>query len=436
MQNGEIGGVSGGNNISWNQKLAQELDAADGKKDGKISASIWNSFMNHTGSSGNKIKNFININNAAKSLNYYDTKKDAGKVDWDNWESMYESFTDNKDASGAQETTVKPEVSSPVSATDDGIEVPAAANNAPEKPQQASSLQQADFENALKENKFMDSFSDINTFLNEGGFGKNETGLQDENGLYYELDKNSGKTYINDNGERIRICNMDAMFVTPGGTAVSYSNGKGNSNKVFYDKDGNPVQGKLIVKQDNGSFITYDYKYESGKPVLLSDETAVKPNSARVLSNEQFSEMCDELDSVNDCCGDNLETSLSVAEKYSSILDNALTPEQQTKADSLYQKFLDSPISSFEDGFLGVVYKKGGFIMNSPDAADKLNPVASTVSKFIVAGKDRYETLLNGKDYNSVIDEVSKNKLSFNKDDWSFLISYKFLLDTLTGNSD
>ena len=279
MQNGEIGGVSGGNNISWNQKLAQELDAADGKKDGKISASIWNSFMNHTGSSGNKIKNFININNAAKSLNYYDTKKDAGKVDWDNWQSMYESFTDKKDASGAQETTVKPEVSSPVSATDDGIEVSAAANNAPEKPKQASSQQQADFENALKENKFMNSFSDINTFLNEGGFGKHGTGLQDENGLHYVLDKNGGSTYVNDKGESVRICSFEAMFVAPGGTMVSYSNSTGNSNKVFYDKDGNPVQGRLTVKQADDSLITYEFKYEAGKPVLLSSETTKAENS-------------------------------------------------------------------------------------------------------------------------------------------------------------
>ena len=279
MQNGEIGGVYGSNNISWNKKLAQELDAADGKKDGKISASIWNSFMNHTGSSGNKIKNFININNAAKSLNYYDTKKDAGKVDWDNWESMYESFTDKKDASAAQETTVKPEISSTVPAAGDGSEVTASTNNAPEKPQQTSPQQHADFENALKETKYMESFTDVNTFLNEGGFGKEGNGLQDENGLHYILDKNGGSTYMNDKGESVRICSFESMFVSPGGTMVSYSNSKGNSNKVFYDKDGNPVQGSLTVKQDDGGLITYDFKYEAGKPVLLSTETIAAENS-------------------------------------------------------------------------------------------------------------------------------------------------------------
>ncbi len=40
MYNGDVGGVSGGNNAQWNKKLAEQLDAADGKKDGKISASV------------------------------------------------------------------------------------------------------------------------------------------------------------------------------------------------------------------------------------------------------------------------------------------------------------------------------------------------------------------------------------------------------------
>jgi len=92
MYNGDVGNVSGGNNIQWNQQLAKKLDAADGKVDGKIDASIWNSFIDKVGSRGNKIKNFINIDNASKSFNFYDKKKDAGKVDWNNWENMYNDY--------------------------------------------------------------------------------------------------------------------------------------------------------------------------------------------------------------------------------------------------------------------------------------------------------------------------------------------------------
>ena len=93
MYNGDVGGVSGGNNVQWNKKLAEQLDAADGKKDGKITASVWNGFINHTGSNGNKIKWNISVDNAAKSFRYYDTKKDTGKVDWNNWADMYAEFT-------------------------------------------------------------------------------------------------------------------------------------------------------------------------------------------------------------------------------------------------------------------------------------------------------------------------------------------------------
>ena len=91
MFNGDVGGVSGGNNnVQWNKQLAEELDAADGKKDGKISASIWNNFIDKSGSNGNKINKFINVETASKSLDFYARKKDVGneKVDWSNWQEM------------------------------------------------------------------------------------------------------------------------------------------------------------------------------------------------------------------------------------------------------------------------------------------------------------------------------------------------------------
>ena len=164
-------------------------------------------------------------------------------------------------------------------------------------------------------------------------------------------------------------------------------------------------------------------------------DNAVKPNSAPILSEEQFSKMVDELIDVNDCRGSDLDTSLAIAEKYSSILDNTLTPEQQSKADALYQKFLDSPISSFEDGALGISYKKGGFVMNSPDDAEKIKPIARNLSKVLVASQDKYEELLNGKDYNTVIQDVADGKLKFNQSDWSLILGHNFLAGTLLGES-
>ena len=53
-------------------QLAQQLDAADGKKDGKISASVWNSFVE--GKGGKDIKNYINVENAMNSITSYAVK--------------------------------------------------------------------------------------------------------------------------------------------------------------------------------------------------------------------------------------------------------------------------------------------------------------------------------------------------------------------------
>ena len=53
-------------------QLAQQLDAADGKKDGKISASVWNSFVDGKGGKG--IKNYINVENAMNSITSYAVK--------------------------------------------------------------------------------------------------------------------------------------------------------------------------------------------------------------------------------------------------------------------------------------------------------------------------------------------------------------------------
>ena len=53
-------------------QLAQKLDAMDGKKDGKISASVWNSFVK--GKGGKEIKNYIETGNAMNSVMTYGMK--------------------------------------------------------------------------------------------------------------------------------------------------------------------------------------------------------------------------------------------------------------------------------------------------------------------------------------------------------------------------
>lgn len=296
MYNGDVGGVSGGNNAQWNKKLADQLDAADGKKDGKISASVWNGFIKHTGSSGNKIKWSITVDNASKSFSYYDAKKDVGKVDWDNWEDMYATFSKGKTDTGKPEQTAAPGETSTASAAASSSPTSPSAVSTSAGAKPAETSPQADFERVMQNVKFTTSIPTTDD-LKSGGFGLNEypvqtlasgqtitIGQKDENGLNYIMDMNGGRTYENANGERVRISDFDAQFVAPGGTAVQYSDGKGSSSEVIYDKDGKPVQGSLTVKQDDGSIITYEYKYENGKPVLQSNETA-KPDVFKEIMN-------------------------------------------------------------------------------------------------------------------------------------------------------
>ena len=58
-------------------QIAQKLDAADGTKDGKINASIWNEFAQEHG--GKTIKESIDVETAMKSITSY-VVKGAGKA--------------------------------------------------------------------------------------------------------------------------------------------------------------------------------------------------------------------------------------------------------------------------------------------------------------------------------------------------------------------
>ena len=246
----------------------------------------------------------------------------------------------------------------------------------------------------------------------------------------------------NSAAEMLEKAGINTLFPNglPEGVTVQTININGTPTLIF-KKDGQNLDMAQLKELVNSQQL--QQAEEPVKPVTTSPsegenpvyDNAVKPNSAPILSEEQFSKMVDELIDVNDCRGSDLDTSLAIAEKYSSILDNTLTPEQQSKADALYQKFLDSPISSFEDGALGISYKRGGFVMNSPDDAEKIKPIARNLSKVLVASQDKYEELLNGKDYNTVIQDVADGKLKFNQSDWSFILGHNFLAGTLLGES-
>ena len=63
------------------KEIFNALDAADGKKDGKINKSIWNEFA--AAAEGNTIKNYIEEENAIKAIERYLAKANdevKGKV--------------------------------------------------------------------------------------------------------------------------------------------------------------------------------------------------------------------------------------------------------------------------------------------------------------------------------------------------------------------
>lgn len=165
---------------------------------------------------------------------------------------------------------------------------PVATNT--EQPEHAAQAPAADSQNekleaALQKNKFAESYPDAK-LLRENGFGAKafntvqldsgntiNIGLtKDENGLFYTLDKNAGRTYTNDKGDKIRISKFEAQNISKGGTAVQYSSADGkSSSETIYDKDGKPVQGELTQTQDDGTTVSYKYKYDAnGNKVVQS----------------------------------------------------------------------------------------------------------------------------------------------------------------------
>ena len=71
--------------------MAQKLDAADGTKDGKINASIWNEFVKDKG--GKEVREFINVEAAMNSITTYvvrESKKAAKSV-----ESLAKEWNEN-----------------------------------------------------------------------------------------------------------------------------------------------------------------------------------------------------------------------------------------------------------------------------------------------------------------------------------------------------
>ncbi len=191
-----------------------------------------------------------------------------------------------------QPAAVKPE-----QAASEPPEQPAAAK--PEPPVTATSAQpaqapknelQEQFNNDSKKTKLGAAIPTSDT-LKENGFGFHPEptvhnfggqqhqvdayGYKDENGLHYSLDKNGGKTYVDKEGNSIRVSEFESQFAFPGSTMVSYTKKGGNfKDEVIYGADGKAIQGKTTVIKEDGTTISYEYKYDSnGNKVVQNNNS-------------------------------------------------------------------------------------------------------------------------------------------------------------------
>lgn len=104
MVNINTGNIQNKQNVLWSRQLADKLDAADGQKDGKIDKSIWNSYLTSMGSNGNKISNYITVDNASRSFDYYAAKKDAGNNSWKQWDETFDKYSGQEMLDKSQDT--------------------------------------------------------------------------------------------------------------------------------------------------------------------------------------------------------------------------------------------------------------------------------------------------------------------------------------------
>ncbi len=260
MYNGDIGNVSGGGDIRWSRELAEKLDLADGKKDGVIKKNIWDGFLKSVGSNGNTVKYGITIERAMKSFEYYDKKKDVGKVDWGNWKDMYNSFMGIENPIGEGEEVVAHPPVAPPETDEQTTQVTSSGNDGDKVTQQ----KQADFEKAMQGVKFSDSVP-TEEELNSDGYTK----------LYAEKRPYGTVAYANADGAKIEISDTRAGHM-PGTiqdytTTVKYTDSTGVVNSVTYDKDGKPIQGTLTMEQEDGTSVEYSYTFDAeGNKVLQS----------------------------------------------------------------------------------------------------------------------------------------------------------------------
>ena len=264
MYNGDVGSVGGNDNVKWSKELSERLDAADGHKDGKISASVWNGFIDKNKSNGNHINHFINLNRAEVSFDYYLKRKDKDVegLDWNNWKQMLNVYLDE-----IQKPELKVEVDEPsVNPGSDSS-----------KPQTQDEARQEEFNAAMNQSKIKD--------LKKFGQGELTNLIEGFEALEIPDDAPEGaELYENtQTGERIAVSpNPD------GHTGLLVYQKDGLTHKIVFEKDsGKLLSGEITTTQADGTQKVYKYTYDEDCEVKLDTQDAeVTGQQTQVASTE------------------------------------------------------------------------------------------------------------------------------------------------------
>jgi hypothetical protein len=273
-------------------QIAQKLDAADGKKDGKISASVWNDFVKDKG--GKQIKNFISVENAMQSIASYANQ--AANVSQDGQKAnditaKWLSGTGNVDNSQGEPAKVDknfPQKENP----------PQKDTNPPqnEDPKVATGVCKPQYANQTIKNEDTGKSEEYD----ENGYLKEE---YDENGNTTKLilRKSDGtlEVYLeykrDENGY-----NTQTIYRYPDGTLASYYeskyNEKGYNTQNIYrnpdgsvdsyeefkhDKNGNGIE-RVIRNSDGSVDVYYKMKYDENGNFI--ERVRVNPDGSEVKS--------------------------------------------------------------------------------------------------------------------------------------------------------
>ncbi len=354
MYNGQIGNVGGNDNVKWNRQLAEELDTANWKKEGKIKACIW-------------------LDSSAKALLQKYKDKIVADIEQNQQAAENSSVTPNsqKVFTQWQETASMQQKQTKVT------------------PEQKANFMKS--MNSIPEAKIYDK-----KMLKDMGFGKqppmNSTILpgglkvspyvKDKDELYSILDMNGGRTYKNDKGERIRISEFEGQL--SGGKLQierSFNDGKIKDTTIF-DSDNKPMLGFMYVKNDDGTETQYSYKFDSkGNKVLesaltyqayaidnvyedqnnnkINVSTAKKsyrqndePTKAQIQTENFKNEIMQNLKFKKEKqarVSFYLDQLIKVAQELNGVIKNNFTPNGTTKQNEIYNRRIKEKIGQMRD---------------------------------------------------------------------------------------